>query len=36
VRLGQGYENAKAFLRENPKIANQIVAKIRETVKAKG
>ena len=36
VRLGQGYENAKAFLRENPKVANQIVAKIRETVKAKG
>ncbi|MEK9166335.1 MAG: recombinase RecA [Patescibacteria group bacterium] len=35
VRLGQGYENAKSFLRENPQIANQIIAKIRETVKAK-
>jgi recombination protein RecA len=31
-RLAQGRENAKNFLRENPEIANQIEAKIRDTV----
>jgi recombination protein RecA len=29
-RLGQGRENAKAFLRENPDIANRIEAAIRQ------
>ncbi|MFO7260007.1 MAG: recombinase RecA [bacterium] len=29
VRLGQGRENAKAFLRENPELAAEIEAKIR-------
>ena len=29
-RLGQGKENAKKFLTENPEIANEIEAKIRE------
>ncbi|WP_419940836.1 recombinase RecA [Candidatus Palauibacter sp.] len=30
VRLGQGRENSKAFLRENPDIAEEIEARIRE------
>ena len=30
VRLGQGRENAKSFLRENPDIAEEIEARIRE------
>jgi recombination protein RecA len=29
-RLGQGRENAKTFLRENPEIANRIEASIRQ------
>jgi recombination protein RecA len=29
-RLGQGRENAKSFLRENPDIANRIEAAIRQ------
>lgn len=29
VRLGQGRENAKAFLRENPQLAGEIEAKVR-------
>jgi recombination protein RecA len=29
-RIGQGRENAKTFLKENPEIANQIEKKIRE------
>jgi recombination protein RecA len=29
-RLGQGRENAKLFLKENPEIAAQIEAKVRE------
>ncbi|WP_305883386.1 recombinase RecA [Brevibacillus ruminantium] len=29
-RLGQGRENAKIFLKENPEIANQIESKVRE------
>jgi recombination protein RecA len=28
-RIGQGRENAKTFLKDNPEIANQIEAKIR-------
>ncbi len=31
-RLGQGKENAKKFLRENPEIANEIDGKIRDAV----
>jgi recombination protein RecA len=30
VRLGQGRENAKAFLQENPEVAVEIEAKVRE------
>ncbi|MBO8141557.1 MAG: recombinase RecA [Firmicutes bacterium] len=30
VRLGQGRENAKQFLRENPEVAREIEAKVRE------
>ena len=30
LRLGQGRENAKSFLRENPDLADEIEAKIRE------
>ncbi|MYL07790.1 MAG: DNA recombination/repair protein RecA, partial [Gemmatimonadales bacterium] len=30
VRLGQGRENSKTFLRENPDIAEEIEARIRE------
>jgi recombination protein RecA len=32
VRLGQGRENAKAFLRENPELAQEISDKAREAV----
>ncbi|MFQ5689960.1 MAG: recombinase RecA [Gemmatimonadota bacterium] len=32
LRLGQGRENAKAFLRENPDIAEEIEARIREAL----
>lgn len=31
-RLGQGRENAKAFLRDNPDVAEEIEAKVREVV----
>ncbi len=31
-KLGQGRENAKAFLKENPAIAEEITAKIRENI----
>ena len=30
LRLGQGRDNAKTFLRENPDLADEIEAKIRE------
>ncbi len=32
-KLGVGYENAKNFLKENPKIAQELAKKIKETVK---
>src|SRR5213595_2041628 len=32
IRLGQGRNNAKGFLRENPEIANELEAKIYETM----
>ena len=34
VKLGAGFDKAKAFLKENPKIANEIVRKIWDAVKA--
>jgi len=34
IRLGQGFENAKEFLRQNPKAAQELVKSIKE--KAKG
>lgn len=33
VKLGAGFDKAKAFLKENPKIANEIVKKIWDAVK---
>jgi recombination protein RecA len=30
LRLGQGRENAKAYLRENPELADQLEREIRE------
>ena len=33
-KLGQGSEASKGFLKENPKIANEIIAKIKEAVKS--
>ncbi|HEV8609500.1 MAG TPA: recombinase RecA [Thermoanaerobaculia bacterium] len=32
LRLGQGRENAKQFLKENPEVANEIEAKLRKTL----
>ncbi|MCK5476111.1 MAG: recombinase RecA [Candidatus Pacebacteria bacterium] len=32
-KLGQGSEASKGFLKENPKIANEIISKIKEAVK---
>jgi recombination protein RecA len=34
-RIGQGKENVKNFLKENPEIADEIEAKIREAISAK-
>ncbi|MGH7470401.1 MAG: recombinase RecA [Longimicrobiales bacterium] len=36
TRLGQGRENAKAYLKENPDIAVQVEAKVRELLGTKG
>ena len=36
VRLGQGKEKVKDFLRENPEIAKEIEAKIRATTMGQG
>ena len=36
VRLGQGRENAKSFLKDNPEVAAQIEAKVRELLETKG
>ena len=36
VRLGQGKEKVKDFLRENPEIAKEIEAKIRDTTMGQG
>jgi recombination protein RecA len=35
-RLGQGRENAKAFLKENPEIAAKIEAQVREILGTRG
>ena len=35
MKLGQGRENAKVFLKENQKVADEIVAKIREQIGSK-
>jgi len=34
TRLGQGRENAKAFLKENPSVLEEITRKIRDSMKA--
>jgi recombination protein RecA len=36
VRLGQGRENAKSFLKDNPEVAAQIEARVREVLGTKG
>jgi recombination protein RecA len=36
VRLGQGRENAKSFLKENPEVCAQVEAKVRELLDTKG
>jgi recombination protein RecA len=36
TRLGQGRENAKAFLRENPQIASEIETRVREMLGIRG
>ena len=32
TRLGQGRENAKAYLKENPKLLTEILTKIRKSI----
>jgi recombination protein RecA len=36
TRIGQGRENAKSFLRDNPEIANRVETKVREALGTKG
>ncbi|HEX6557938.1 MAG TPA: recombinase RecA [Longimicrobiales bacterium] len=36
VRLGQGRENAKSFLKDNPEVAAQVETKVRELLATKG
>jgi recombination protein RecA len=36
VRLGQGRENAKAFLQENPELAAQVEAKVKDVLGMRG
>jgi recombination protein RecA len=36
VRLGQGRENAKAFLQENPDLAAEIEAKVKDVLGIRG
>lgn len=33
IRLGQGFDNAKQYLKENPKVRDDIMKKIREVIK---
>lgn len=34
VRLGVGFENAKTFMKENPKVRDELMEKIKEAIKA--
>jgi recombination protein RecA len=34
IKLGHGYENAKTYLKENPKVGQELVKKIKEFAKA--
>ena len=34
VKLGQGFDNAKSYLKENPKARDEIMKKIKEAIKA--
>ncbi|MEK7599078.1 MAG: recombinase RecA [Patescibacteria group bacterium] len=34
VKLGHGYENAKTYLKENPKVSQELVKKIKEIAKS--
>jgi recombination protein RecA len=36
IRIGQGRENAKAFLKENPEVAAKVEARVREALGTKG
>jgi recombination protein RecA len=36
TRLGQGRENAKLFLRDNPEIAAQVEVRVREMLGTRG
>jgi recombination protein RecA len=36
VRLGQGRENVKAFLQDNPQIANEIEVKVKDVLGIRG
>jgi recombination protein RecA len=36
VRLGQGRENAKVFLRDNPQVAAEVEARVREVLGSRG
>jgi recombination protein RecA len=36
VRLGQGRENAKQFLQENPQLAAEVEAKVKEIMGMQG
>src|SRR5690606_3424934 len=36
IRLGQGRENAKAYLKEHPELAAEIEAKVRELLSVRG
>ncbi|CAN5710764.1 hypothetical protein BH23GEM5_BH23GEM5_02750 [soil metagenome] len=36
VRLGQGRENAKAFLQDNPQVAAEVEAKVKDILGIQG
>ena len=33
IKLGQGFDNSKNFLKENPKVRDEIMKKVREKIK---
>ena len=33
-KLGQGFDNAKNYIKENPKVRDEIMKKIKEAMKA--